>query len=170
MLISLCFQGLAEVFPCETPVAEMKRRADQRIPDSMYGGEGWAMLVPRPTNAFPEKVKEFLREKFEAGEASATNKVSSPLAQLIIAQPSCTSVHGMTIQGDSSGMRGSPSGTLPRRGVLAPRVANQRLLFKIQEGHGGGQGCQRLCGCRRQCGDRRRRGRRHVGGDPGTCT
>ena len=55
------------MLPCETPVAEMKRRADQRIPDSMYGGEGWAMLVPRPTNAFPEKVKEFLREKFEAG-------------------------------------------------------------------------------------------------------
>ena len=62
--------------PHETPVAEMKRRADQRIPYTMYGGEGWAQLVPRPTSVFPEKVKEFLRDKFEEGEMSASDKVS----------------------------------------------------------------------------------------------
>ena len=54
----------------------MKRRADQAIRDDQYGGEGWAQLVSRTTKAFPEEVKKFLRDKFEMGEESASEKVS----------------------------------------------------------------------------------------------
>ena len=74
-LISLV-QGLSEIHPTETPVADMKARADLAIKDNDYGGEGWAQLVPRPNKVFPEIVKQFLKEQFLMGEESASAKVS----------------------------------------------------------------------------------------------
>ena len=68
-------QGLAEVHPTETPVADMKKRADLAIKDSELGGEGWAQMASRPNKSFPEVVKEFLREQFLKGEVSASEKV-----------------------------------------------------------------------------------------------
>ena len=65
------------IHPTETPVEDMKRRADRAIKDNELGGKGWAQLVSRPTKAFPEIVKQFLREQFLRGEESATAKVSS---------------------------------------------------------------------------------------------
>ena len=69
-------QGLSEIHPTETPVADMKARADRAINDNEYGGEGWAQLVPRPNKVFPEIVKQFLKEQFLRGEESASAKVS----------------------------------------------------------------------------------------------
>lgn len=68
-------QGLAEVHPTETPVADMKKRADLAIKDNELGGEGWAQMASRPNKSFPEVVKEFLREQFLKGEVSASEKV-----------------------------------------------------------------------------------------------
>ena len=72
----LLVQGLSEIHPTETPVADMKARADRAIKDDDYGGEGWAQLVPRPNKGFPEIVKQFLAEQFLKGEESASAKVS----------------------------------------------------------------------------------------------
>ena len=74
-LISLV-QGLSEIHPTETPVADMKARADRAIKDTDYGGEGWAQMVSRPNKGFPEIVKQFLKEQFLKGEESASAKVS----------------------------------------------------------------------------------------------
>ena len=54
----------------------MKRRADQAIKDNELGGEGWAQLSQRVNKAFPEKAKQFLRDKFQMGEESSSEKVS----------------------------------------------------------------------------------------------
>ena len=54
----------------------MKKRADLAIKDNEIGGEGWAQMVTRATKAFPEVVKQFLRDKFLEGEESASAKVS----------------------------------------------------------------------------------------------
>ena len=70
-------QGLSEIHPTETPVADMKARADRAIKDDDYGGEGWAQLVPRPNKGFPEIVKQFRAEQFLKGEESASAKVST---------------------------------------------------------------------------------------------
>ena len=71
------FKGLSEIHPTETPVADMKARADRAIKDNYYGGEGWAQMVQRPNKGFPEIVKQFLKEQFLKGEESASAKVSS---------------------------------------------------------------------------------------------
>ena len=57
-------------------VLDMKRRADQAIKDNELGGEGWAQLLQRVNKAFPEKAKQFLRDKFQMGEESSSEKVS----------------------------------------------------------------------------------------------
>ena len=69
-------QGLAEVRPTETPVLDMNMRADRAIKDNELGGEGWAQLLQRSNKGFPEKAKQFLRDKFQMGEESASDKVS----------------------------------------------------------------------------------------------
>ena len=61
-------QGLAEVRPTETPVVDMKKRADLAIRDDDYGSEGWAQMKPRANKGFPEVVKQFLREQFLRGD------------------------------------------------------------------------------------------------------
>ena len=70
------FPGLAQVHPTETPVTDMKRRADQAIKDDNCGSEGWAQMKSRANKGFPEVVKQFLREQFLRGEESASAKVS----------------------------------------------------------------------------------------------
>ena len=72
----LLVQGLSEIHPTETPVTDMKARADRAIKDTDYGGEGWAQMVSRPNKGFPEIVKQFLKEQFLKGEESASAKVS----------------------------------------------------------------------------------------------
>ena len=55
----------------------MKKRADRAITDKELGGEGWAQLLTRVNKGFPERVKQFLRDKFQMGEESSSDKVSS---------------------------------------------------------------------------------------------
>ena len=69
-------QGLAEVHPTETPVADMKVRAARAIRDDEYGGEGWAQMTQRVNKGIPEVAKAFLKEKFQEGEETASAKVT----------------------------------------------------------------------------------------------
>ena len=71
----LCMLTIA-MASTETPVEDMKKRADLAIKDNEIGGEGWAQMVTRATKAFPEVFKQFFRDKFLEGEESASAKVS----------------------------------------------------------------------------------------------
>ena len=70
------FQELDHSAPTDTPLIELKKRADAAIPSSCIALQGFALNNPKKAGRFPPAVTNFLATLFIEGEQDSSCKAS----------------------------------------------------------------------------------------------